>query len=111
MVDNGIWVNLVMVLTGYAGWYERYALDEDQLQEARETAREAKRGLWAERNAVAPLGLAEGREEGVRLERCASFLPNRPLRMFFLKLAVLTIYLSKLWRPDGSLRETFTFIR
>jgi hypothetical protein len=30
MVDEGIWVNKVMVLTGYAWWFERYAPDEDQ---------------------------------------------------------------------------------
>ena len=54
MVDDGIWVNKVMVLTGMAWWYERYAPDEVQLREAQEDAREAKRGLWAEAMAVAP---------------------------------------------------------
>ena len=54
MVDGGIWVNKVMVLKGYAWWFERYAPDEIQLREAQETTREAKRGLWAEPMAAAP---------------------------------------------------------
>ena len=52
MVGEGIWVDKVMVLTGYAWWFERYAPDDEQLWEAREVAREKKLGLWAE--AVAP---------------------------------------------------------
>ena len=39
MVDDGIWVNKVMVLTGYAWWFERYSLDEDQLRAAQEAKR------------------------------------------------------------------------
>ena len=44
MVDDGIWVNKVMVLTGYSWWFERYALDEDSLREAQEAAREGQEG-------------------------------------------------------------------
>ena len=54
MDPEGTWVNKVMVLTGIAWWLERYAPDEDQLREAQEAAREAKRGLWSEADAVAP---------------------------------------------------------
>jgi micrococcal nuclease len=53
-VDQGIWVNKVMVLTGCAWWFERYAPDEDQLREVQEVANEAKRGLWSEPMTVAP---------------------------------------------------------
>jgi micrococcal nuclease len=60
MVDQGVWVNKVMVLTGYAWWFERYAPDEDQLREAQESARAAKRGLWAEPMAVAPWDWRKG---------------------------------------------------
>ena len=45
MVDEGIWVNKVMVVSGYAWWFERYAPDVDQLREAQEDVREGKRGL------------------------------------------------------------------
>ena len=48
MDPEGIWVNKVMVLTGYAWWFERYAPDEGQLREAQEAAQEKKPGLWAE---------------------------------------------------------------
>jgi len=51
---NGVWVNKVMVLTGMAWWFERYVPDSDQLRDAQAHAKEAKRGLWSERNAVAP---------------------------------------------------------
>ena len=54
MVDEGIWVNNVMVLTGYAWWFERYAPDDDSLREAQEAAREGKRGLWVEADGVPP---------------------------------------------------------
>ena len=60
IVDEGIWVNKVMVLTGCAWWFERYAPDEEQLREAQEAAREAKRGLWAEDGAVAPWDWRKG---------------------------------------------------
>ena len=51
---EGAWVNKVMVLTGYAWWFERYAPDADQLRAAQEAASQAKRGLWGEADAVAP---------------------------------------------------------
>jgi endonuclease YncB( thermonuclease family) len=57
MVDDGIWVNKVMVLTGYAWWFERYAPDSDQLKDAQA---DAKRGLWSEANAVAPWNWRKG---------------------------------------------------
>ena len=34
MVDEGIWVNKVMVVTGIVWWVERYAPGEEQLREA-----------------------------------------------------------------------------
>ena len=60
MVDDGIWVNKVMALTGYAWWFERYAPGETQLQEAQDDAKDAKWGLWAERNAAAPWDWRKG---------------------------------------------------
>ena len=54
MVDEDIWGNKVLVLIGYALWFERYAPDEVQLREAQEMANEKKLELWAEPMAVAP---------------------------------------------------------
>lgn len=65
MVDEGLWVNKIMVVTGYAWWFERYAPDDLDLKEAQEAARVARRGLWAEVDACCSLGLAEGREVAV----------------------------------------------
>jgi len=49
-----------MVLTGYAWWFVRYAPDEEHLLEAQEGAKEAKRGLWAEPEAVRPWDWRKG---------------------------------------------------
>ena len=54
MDSEGVWVNKVMALTGYAWWFEKYSPDEDQLREAQEAAREKKLGLWVEADAIAP---------------------------------------------------------
>ena len=60
LVDEGMWVNKVMVLTGMAWWFERYAPDDDSLKEAQETAKEKKLGLWGEPMAVAPWDWRQG---------------------------------------------------
>jgi len=66
-------VNKVMVLTGYAWWFERYAQDEVQLQDAQEAAQDAMRGLWIESMAVAPW---EWRK-GVRKVQASNSQPAR----------------------------------
>ncbi len=57
MVDEGIWGNNVMVLTGFAWWFAKYSPDEDQLREAQEDAREDK---WGEVDAVPPWDWRKG---------------------------------------------------
>ena len=52
IAPDGTWVNQVMVLSGMAWWYERYAPDEAQLRDAQEKSRERKLGLWGEDGAV-----------------------------------------------------------
>ena len=42
---EGTWFNVVVVLTGLAWWYERYAPGEGQLRDAQETARVAEAGV------------------------------------------------------------------
>ena len=43
---NGVNVNLEMVCTGAAWWYERYARGDTELRECQESARESNLGLW-----------------------------------------------------------------
>lgn len=47
-------INTVMVMDGYAWWFERYAPMDKNLKAAQEDASRAKRGLWSEAGAVAP---------------------------------------------------------
>jgi len=68
MVDDGIWVNKVMVLTGYAWWFQKYASDEDQLRVAQEAAKEKRLGLWAGVDAVAPWDWRKGVRKAVKAD-------------------------------------------
>jgi len=47
-------VNLAMVRDGHAWWYEYYAKDRHDLEQAEDAARRAQRGLWAQRNPIPP---------------------------------------------------------
>jgi len=47
-------VNLQMVKSGYAWWYEQHAPFDDDLREAEESARMDKLGLWADPDPVPP---------------------------------------------------------
>ena len=47
-------INVEMVEEGVAWWYEKYAPNDRQLQQAEKKAREAKRGLWSDKAPVAP---------------------------------------------------------
>lgn len=51
---DGVNINVAMVASGYAWWYQYYAPHEHALQEAEQQARSQKLGLWAEPNPVAP---------------------------------------------------------
>ena len=47
-------VNLELVKQGFAWWYKQYAPAAKDLRDAEQAARQAKRGLWVDANAVAP---------------------------------------------------------
>lgn len=47
-------VNLAVVKAGYAWWYRRYGAGETALAEAEQDARAARRGLWQDKDPVAP---------------------------------------------------------
>lgn len=47
-------VNLEVVKAGYAWWYRQYGAGETDIAEAEEAARTARRGLWQDKNPVAP---------------------------------------------------------
>lgn len=48
------YVNLAVVKAGYAWWYRRYAPKETAFKEAETAARTARRGLWQEKEPLAP---------------------------------------------------------
>jgi endonuclease YncB( thermonuclease family) len=51
---DGVNINVTMVESGYAWWYQYYAPHEHALQEAEQRARTQDLGLWAEPHPVAP---------------------------------------------------------
>ena len=51
---EGLNVNLEMVCSGCAWWYERYARLDSDLEDCQESAQEARLGLWAAENPMAP---------------------------------------------------------
>ena len=51
---EGLNVNLEMVCGGHAWWYERYARFDSDLEDCQESAQEARLGLWADDDPVAP---------------------------------------------------------
>ena len=51
---EGLNVNIEMVCSGHAWWYERYARFDSGLEDCQKSAREARLGLWAYGNPVAP---------------------------------------------------------
>jgi len=53
-LPDGRSLNQELVKNGLAWWYEQYAKGDKTLQQLQEEARGARRGLWAEKNPVAP---------------------------------------------------------
>ena len=51
---EGLNLNLEMVCGGHAWWYERYARFDSDLEDCQESAQEARLGLWANDDPVAP---------------------------------------------------------
>lgn len=51
---DGKVLNLELVRAGYAWWYRDYARNDTQLERAETQAKSARRGLWADKNPVAP---------------------------------------------------------
>lgn len=51
---NGVPVNQEMVRRGMAWWYREYAKSDVQLAKAEAEAKNAKRGLWADKAPVPP---------------------------------------------------------
>ena len=51
---EGLNVNLEMVCGGHAWWYERYARFDGELEDCQKSAQEARLGLWAYDEPVAP---------------------------------------------------------
>ena len=56
-IDN---VDEFRVRQGTAWWYQDYAPKETKQNDAQEEAQQAKRGLWAEKNPIAPWDWRKG---------------------------------------------------
>ena len=51
---DGIDINLQMVATGHAHWYEQYAKHDTAIQSAQAQAKTDRRGLWSDPSVIAP---------------------------------------------------------
>ena len=54
ILPGGISLNNELVYVGLAWWYRKYAPDDGMLERLEAEAREAKRGLWADKNPIPP---------------------------------------------------------
>jgi endonuclease YncB( thermonuclease family) len=58
---DGVNINLEMVKAGHAWWYSHYSGRDRDLSTAEQQARQAKLGLWADADTVAPWDWRRGR--------------------------------------------------
>ncbi len=63
ILPDGRNLNHEIVRAGYAWWYRQYAQRDDALKALELEAREAKRGLWADKNPVPPWEWRRGERE------------------------------------------------
>lgn len=59
-LEDGRSLNRELVKAGYAWWYKKYS-DDESLGQLELEAKEAKRGLWSDPNAVAPWDFRRGK--------------------------------------------------
>ena len=52
MLPDGRVLNHELIKAGFAWWYRKYAPENEALEQLEQEARAAKRGLWADANAV-----------------------------------------------------------
>lgn len=62
VVVDGVRVNVEMVRRGFAWWYRDYAKKDVALAKAEAEAKNAKRGLWADKAPVAPWEFRQTKE-------------------------------------------------
>lgn len=55
-LSDGKCLNRELVRAGYAWWFRRYAPRDQTLRKLEEEARDARRGLWADKDPVPPWG-------------------------------------------------------
>ena len=61
LYQQGVNINVAMVASGYAWWYQHYAPHERTLASSEQQARDQKLGLWAQADPVPPWDWRRGR--------------------------------------------------
>jgi len=64
ILPDGRVLNHELVAAGLAWWYRRYASGDTVLRDLEQEARTAERGLWANRQAIAPWDWRQGARPG-----------------------------------------------
>ena len=62
VLPDGRSLNLELVKAGYAWWYRKYSHDQ-AIGELEEAARRARRGLWADKEPMAPWEWRKAKKE------------------------------------------------
>jgi endonuclease YncB( thermonuclease family) len=64
---NGTHVNHELVKGGWCWWYRKYAPLDDELEELEKDARDAKKGLWADKDPMPPWEWRKGRKSTAKV--------------------------------------------
>ena len=65
-------VNLYMIKQGYA-WYYPFTKNNPEYQQAEQEARQAKRGLWADKNPIPPWEWRKSKKDLKEIDLCVNF--------------------------------------
>jgi micrococcal nuclease len=83
ILKNGQNLNEDMVRAGYAWWYEQYAPNDAALKQGQSSARQLRRGLWADDNPVPPWEYRNGGQTVADDKDCSDFASYFEALVFF----------------------------